>query len=181
MDVSATFCRSSSGPAERQRPSMRPFHAVYAAGLTVIPEQVTNCHVQVVIDTYLGVRHGLMSFLKPETLVLCLISSDPVRRLHERDLIDELRARKVGYLVGIADPTGSEILFDHVIPAIAPRTDDALRTPHEMIGPQLLSYYLSRHLKLNPDDPCSVAAGNQEVQQLGSIQRIHSPARSEAG
>jgi tagatose-6-phosphate ketose/aldose isomerase len=149
----------------------------WAADAGLMALEMTNCRFQVVIDTYLGLRHGLISFIKPETLVLCLLSSDPVRRLYERDLINELRARKVGYLVGIADPTDSEALFDEVIPAIAPRTDDALRTPWEMIGPQLLSYYLSLHLSLNPDDPCSVALGNQVVQQF----RIHPTNPSTAG
>ena len=149
----------------------------WAADAGLMALEMTDCRFQVVIDTYLGLRHGLMSFVKPETLVLCLLSSDPVRRLYEQDLIDELRARKVGYLAGIADPTDSEALFDDVIPAIAPRTDDALRTPWEMIGPQLLSYYLSQHLGLNPDDPCSVAAGNPMVQRF----RIHPATPSAAG
>jgi tagatose-6-phosphate ketose/aldose isomerase len=138
----------------------------WAADAGLMALEMTDCNFQVIVDTYLGLRHGLMTFIKPETLVLCLLSSDPVRRLYERDLIHELRAKKSGYLVGIADPTDSEGLFDEVIPSIAPRIDDALRTPYEMIGPQLLSYYLSQHLKLNPDDPCSVAAGNPVVPQF---------------
>jgi tagatose-6-phosphate ketose/aldose isomerase len=147
----------------------------WAADAGLLALEMTDCRFQVLIDTFLGLRHGLMSFLKPGTLVLGLTSSDPVRRLYERDLLDELRAKKVGYLVGISDPTGSELLFDDVIPAVAPRMDDALRTPYEMIGPQLLSYYLGRHLRLNPDDPCSVAGGTQGGQQF----RIH-PANSSA-
>jgi tagatose-6-phosphate ketose/aldose isomerase len=149
----------------------------WAADAGLMALEMTNCNFQVVVDTYLGLRHGLMSFIKPETLVLCLLSSDPVRRLYERDLIHELRTRQCGYLVGIADPIDSEELFDEVIPSIAPRTDDALRTPYEMIGPQLLSYYLSQHLRLNPDDPCSVAVGNQVIQQF----RIHPTNSSPAG
>ena len=141
----------------------------WAADAGLMALEMTDCRFQVVIDTFLGLRHGLMSFLKPETLVLGLVSSKPLRRLYERDLLNELRARKVGYLLGISDPTDSELPFDDVIPAVAPRTEDALRTPYEMIGPQLLSYYLGQRLRLNPDDPCSVAAGTQVVQQF----RIH--------
>ncbi len=144
----------------------------WAADAGLMALEMTDCHFQVVIDTYLGLRHGLMSFIKSDTLVLCLLSSDPVRCLYERDLIHELRTKKMGYLVGIADPADSKDLFDDVIPSIAPRTDDALRTPYEMMGPQLLSYYLCRQLRLNPDDPCSVAAGNQVTQPF----RIH-PAK----
>jgi tagatose-6-phosphate ketose/aldose isomerase len=137
------------------------------AGLMVL--EMTDCRFQVITDTFLGLRHGLMSFVKPETLVLCLLSNDPVRRLYELDLIDELRAREVGYLVGIANPSDAKDLFDDVIPAVAPLIEDALRTPWEMMGPQLLSYYLNQHLGLNPDDPCAVAGGDPDVQRF----RVH--------
>ena len=147
----------------------------WAADAGLMALEMTDCRFQVVIDTFLGLRHGLMSFLKPETLVLGLVSSKPLRRLYERDLLNELRARKVGYLLGISDPTDSELPFDDVIPAVASGIEDALRTPYEMIGPQLLSYYLGRHLRLNPDDPCSVATGAQGAQQF----RVH-PANSSA-
>src|SRR6201998_2116740 len=92
----------------------------------------------VVSETYLGLRHGPMSFLRPDTLVLCLLSSDPTRRLYENDLVKELRAKKLGYLVGIAGPDGADESFDEVVPAVLPDTTDDLRTPFEILIPQLL-------------------------------------------
>ncbi len=97
------------------------------AGLKML--EMCAGHFPVVTETFLGFRHGPMSFVKPDTLVLCLLSSDPVRRLYEVDLIEELHSKKIGYLVGIADPVESKGLFDDAIPAIAPCVDDALRTP----------------------------------------------------
>jgi len=35
---------------------------------------------------------------------------------------------------------------------IAPRANDALRTPYEIVGPQLLGYHLSLRIGLNPDN-----------------------------
>lgn len=125
---------------------------------------MTAGHFPVITETYLGLRHGPMSFLKSDTLVLCLLSADPVRRLYEVDLIHELRAKKIGYLVGIVDPTESEGLFDEVIPAIAPRENDALRTPYEIVGPQLLGYHLSLRVGLNPDNPSPTGVINRVVQ-----------------
>jgi tagatose-6-phosphate ketose/aldose isomerase len=87
-----------------------------------------------------------------------------VRRLYEADLIHELRSKKIGYLIGIADPADSEDLFHEVIPAIAPRENDALRTPYEIIGPQLLGYYLSLRIGLNPDNPSPSGVINRVVQ-----------------
>jgi tagatose-6-phosphate ketose/aldose isomerase len=137
------------------------------AGLKTL--EMTAGHFPVVTETHLGLRHGPMSFVKADTLVLCLLSSDPVRRRYEADLIHELRAKKIGYLVGIADPAESEGLFDAVIPAIVPHADDALRTPYEIVGPQLLGYHLSLSIGLNPDNPSPDGVINRVVQGV----RIH--------
>jgi tagatose-6-phosphate ketose/aldose isomerase len=137
------------------------------AGLKTL--EMTAGHFPVVTETHLGLRHGPMSFVKSDTLVLCLLSSDPVRRRYEEDLISELRAKKIGYLVGIVDPTTSEGLFDEVIPAVAPQAMDALRTPYEILGPQLIGYYLSLRIGLNPDNPSPNGVINRVVQGV----RIH--------
>jgi tagatose-6-phosphate ketose/aldose isomerase len=121
------------------------------AGLKTL--EMTSGHFAVVMETFLGLRHGPMSFVKPDTFVLCLLSSDPLRRAYELDLVDELRTKKIGYLVGIANADESDLLFDEMIPAIAPQEDDALRTPYEIVGPQLLGYHLSLRIGLNPDNP----------------------------
>jgi len=125
--------------------------------------EMTAGRFPLVAETYLGLRHGPMSFITPDTLVLCLLSSDAVRRSYEEDLIRELRAKKIGYLVGIADPGSAEGLFDQIIPAVAPNADDALRTPYEILGPQLLGYYLSLHVGLNPDNPSPDGVINRVV------------------
>ena len=66
------------------------------AGLKLL--EMTVGHFPVISETFLGLRHGPMSFVKADTLVLCLLSSDPVRRLYEKDLIQELRSKKLGYM-----------------------------------------------------------------------------------
>jgi tagatose-6-phosphate ketose/aldose isomerase len=137
------------------------------AGLKTL--EMTAGHFPVVAETHLGLRHGPMSFVKPDTLVLCLLSNDPVRRRYEEDLIDELRTKKIGYLVGIVDPGASNGLFDDVIPAIAPQEIDALRTPYEILGPQLIGYHLSLRIGLNPDNPSPNGVINRVVQGV----RIH--------
>ena len=118
----------------------------------------------VMAETFLGLRHGPMSFVRSDTLVLCLLSQDPLRRLYEQDLLRELRAKKIGYLVGIADPAETGEWFDAVIPAIAPRLPDALRTPFEVIAPQLLGYHLSLLKGMNPDNPSPGGVINRVVQ-----------------
>jgi tagatose-6-phosphate ketose/aldose isomerase len=132
------------------------------AGLKML--EMTAGSFPLITETYLGLRHGPMSFVRPDTLVLCLFSSDPVRRLYEADLLRELRAKKIGYLVGITGSTETESLLDEGIPAVAPNEDDVFRTPYEILGPQLLGYHLSLRIGLNPDNPSPEGVINRVVQ-----------------
>lgn len=131
------------------------------AGLKAL--EITAGRFPVITETYLGLRHGPISFLNEDTFVLCLLSSDPLRRRYEEDLIRELRTKKLGYLVGIASPHDLG-LFDRIISAIAPQTPDFLRTPYEIVIPQLLGYHLSLLIGMNPDNPSPRGVINRVVQ-----------------
>jgi tagatose-6-phosphate ketose/aldose isomerase len=139
------------------------------AGLKML--EMTGGRFPVITETYLGLRHGPMSFVKPDTFVLCLLSNDPLRRLYEMDLITELRTKEIGYLTGIAETQEGQAVFDEVIPAVSPHTDDDLRTPYEIMGPQLLGYHLSLRCGLNPDNPSPEGIINRVVQGV----RIYPP------
>ncbi len=120
------------------------------AGLKTV--EMTAGKFPVLTETYLGLRHGPMSFVREDTLVLCLLSSDPHYRLYEADLLRELRSKKLGYLLGIA-PADQGDLFDAVVPAVLPDARDEFRTPYEIATAQLLGYHLSLRAGLNPDNP----------------------------
>jgi tagatose-6-phosphate ketose/aldose isomerase len=126
--------------------------------------EMTAGRFPVLAESYLGLRHGPMAFLRPETLVLALLSSDPLRRAYELDLLHELRDKKIGYLVGVAGEDVDGFEFDQLIPAIAPQTEDALRTPYEIVAAQLLGYNLSLLSGLNPDNPSPDGVINRVVQ-----------------
>ena len=138
------------------------------AGLKIL--EMTAGRFPVVTETYLGLRHGPMSFLRADTLVLCLLSNDPVRRLYEVDLIAELRSKKLGYSVAIAGPGEHGSLFDEVMPAVLPEAPDEFRTPFEILIPQLLGYHLSLRQGLNPDNPSPDGVITRVVQGV----KIHS-------
>jgi len=142
------------------------------AGLKLL--EMTAGRFPLVTESFLGLRHGPMSFVKANTLVLCLLSNDPVRRMYELDLVRELRAKKLGKVVGIggeAGPNsdgkngvGAEQLFYEILPAVAPKLPDDLRTPFEIVAPQLLGYHLSVRIGLNPDNPSPDGIINRVVQ-----------------
>jgi tagatose-6-phosphate ketose/aldose isomerase len=140
------------------------------AGLKVM--EMTSGRFPVITETYLGLRHGPMSFLRQDTLVICMLSSDPLRCQYEVDLIRELQSKNLGYLVGIADSAEHSDLFDEVIPAVLPHAADALRTPYEIVTPQLLGYHLSLSIGINPDNPSPDGIINRVVQGF----RIHAAA-----
>lgn len=124
--------------------------------------EMTAGKVAAIAETYLGLRHGPMSFLEDETLVLCFVSSEPRLRRYEEDLVRELRAKRLGRLaaVGPAEPE----LFDLALETRAGSLPDWLRTPVEIIFAQLLGWYLSVRLGLDPDNPSPGGVINRVVQ-----------------
>ena len=144
------------------------------AGLKTL--EMTSGSFSMISETLLGLRHGPMSYIQSDTFVLCLLSSDRVRRLYELDVIEELRIKGIGYLAGIADPDEVAGMFDEVIPAIAPHLEDDLRTPYEIAGAQLLGYHMSVRSGLNPDNPSPDGIIHRVVQDF----RIHPPIESGA-
>lgn len=141
----------------------------HEAGLKTL--EMTAGRFPVMVETYLGLRHGPMSFVRQDSLVLCLLSSDPLRRLYEIDLIRELREKKLGSLASIGGSAEEGELFDTVIPAVLPGGPDSLRTPFEILTPQLLGYFLSLRIGLNPDNPSPEGVISRVVQGV----TIHSP------
>ena len=117
-------------------------------------------------ETFLGLRHGPMSFVTPDTLVLCFLSSSPNRRLYEEDLIRELRQKGLGHIVGVLPDSSDETLFDQSIPACAGTLRDELRVPFEIPFAQLLAYHLSVRAGLDPDNPSPLGAITRVVRKF---------------
>ena len=131
--------------------------------------EMTAGRVVAASETFLGVRHGPMSFLRSDSMVLCVLSSDPDRRRYEQDLIHELRQKKLGYLVVVGGPDADKDLGHEFVPAMAPGLPDNLRTPFEIVFPQLLAYHLSLASHLDPDDPSPDGVITRVVRQF----RLH--------
>ena len=47
-------------------------------------------------ESYLGLRHGPMSGIRPDTLLVAFLSSDPLVRAYELDLLRELDRKALG-------------------------------------------------------------------------------------
>jgi len=131
--------------------------------------EMTAGRVAAASETFLGIRHGPMSFLRSDSIVLCVLSSDIHRRRYEEDLIHELRQKKLGHLVVVGGPDSDQSLGHEFVPAMAPELPDNLRVPFEIVFPQLLAYHLSLAAHLDPDDPSPDGVITRVVRQF----RLH--------
>ena len=126
--------------------------------------EMTAGRIATLAETYLGLRHGPMSFLDRDTLVLCFVSSEPRRQRYEMDLIEELRTKQLGRLVGLAPPGAGGRVFDAVVSTEASALPDYLRTPAEIVFCQLLAYHASLGFGLDPDNPSPAGVIHRVVQ-----------------
>ncbi len=121
------------------------------AALKII--ELTDGRVMALPETFLGLRHGAVGFLREDTPVVCFLSSDSRKRVYELDLIEDLRGKGLGRLVVIGNDAGLALSRDWFIPATAPNLPDGLRTPFEIPLAQLLAYHLSLAVNVDPDNP----------------------------
>lgn len=126
--------------------------------------EMTAGQITPMVETYLGLRHGPLSFLRDDTLVVCVLSSDPRRRRYEIDLVRELRDKDLGRRVALGSPGADRELFEYVVETGASGLPDYLRTPAEVVFSQLLGYHLSLRLGLDPDNPSPSGVINRVVQ-----------------
>jgi tagatose-6-phosphate ketose/aldose isomerase len=112
--------------------------------------EMTDGRVFAMPESYLGLRHGPICFLRERTPVICFSSMDANKRRYEQDLVEDLKQRGLGkvVLIGNGDSGG-----DMNVRASAWNLPDSLRTPFEVVFAQLLAYHLSVHANVNPDNP----------------------------
>jgi tagatose-6-phosphate ketose/aldose isomerase len=119
--------------------------------------EMTAGRVTTFPETYLGLRHGPMAAVNEDALVVCFLSSDPVIRAYELDLVRELDRKKLGarkVIVGDGIPeeiVGPEDLAVE-LPGLAGLGDDGAPLLDVLVG-QLLAFFRCRAIGLRPDMP----------------------------
>jgi tagatose-6-phosphate ketose/aldose isomerase len=142
--------------------------------------EMTGGRVATMAETYLGLRHGPMCFVDGRTLVVCYVSSDPLVRSYEQDLIAELDAKGLGarkLVVGVDDPgaalcKGSDLAISYDFGG-APAEDADLALLDVMIG-QILGFHRCREEGLQPDSPSESGVISRVVGEF----QIHLPERT---
>jgi tagatose-6-phosphate ketose/aldose isomerase len=142
------------------------FGAAREAALKML--EMTAGRISSMPETYLGLRHGPMSFVHADTLLVCFLSSDPLVRAYESDLIRELNRKQLGMaklLLGDGVDAGLASEHDAIleVPGIAELGDDNAPVLDVVAG-QLLAFFRCRREGLKPDSPSEDRVINRVVE-----------------
>ena len=153
------------------------FGAAREAALKMI--EMTAGKVWAMPETYLGLRHGPMSFVHDDTLVVCFLSSESTGRAYECDLVRELDQKGLGMMkLVIGDIVPADLLRKRDIliecPGLAKSGDDASPVIDVVIG-QLLAFFRCMEEGLRPDSPSESGVINRVVQSF----TLHVPLASD--
>jgi tagatose-6-phosphate ketose/aldose isomerase len=137
--------------------------------------EMTNGRVKTFPETYLGLRHGPMCAIDDDTLVVCFLSSDPVARAYEIDLVRELQRKRLG---GRRVIVGRGVPLDLVsargvaveVPELDALGDEGAPVVDVMVG-QLLAVFRCLSLGLRPDLPSDDGVINRVVEEFALHRR----------
>ena len=131
------------------------FAAAREASLKIL--EMTAGRVTTLCETYLGLRHGPMSYVHEDSLIVCFLSSDPLVRAYEADLIRELGRKQLGL---------SKLIIGEDIPQdLVGKSDFALECTGlnevgdenasivDVVVGQLLGFFRCLKEGLHPDSP----------------------------
>lgn len=140
------------------------FGAAREAALKML--EMTAGRVSTICETYLGLRHGPMSFVGDDSLIVCFLSSDARRRAYEADLLRELDRKGLGM--------AKLVVGDRVPPDLIRNQDSVLECEGladvgdenaavvDVVAAQLLAFFRCLKEGLRPDSPS----------ESGVIQRV---------
>jgi tagatose-6-phosphate ketose/aldose isomerase len=130
--------------------------------------EMTAGRVTTMSETYLGVRHGPMSYVHEDTLVLCFLSSDPTLRAYEADLLRELDQKQLGLrkvIVGEEVPVRLVHENDVVLECVGlAQIGDENAPVIDVLAAQLLAFFRCLEMGLRPDSPSEDGVINRVVQ-----------------
>ena len=132
--------------------------------------EMTSGRITTICESYLGLRHGPMSFVHEDTLIVCHLSSDPTTRAYELDLLAELDRKKLGLsklMVGENVPDAAVRYGDLVVqcPGLSALGDDEAATVYVVVA-QLLAFFRCLEEGLQPDSPSEGGVINRVVESF---------------
>ncbi len=117
-------------------------------------------------DSFLGLRHGPKAVIDNSTIIIYLFSNDSYVEQYENDLVNEISQQKLGlFSIGILDKQKGEIDLDMSIKMNDnhENLDEDFLSIVSILPAQILGYYKSIQLGLNPDNPSASGAISRVV------------------
>src|SRR6267154_810562 len=138
--------------------------------------ELTSGRVTTISETYLGFRHGPMSYVQDDTLIVCILSCDSTIRAYELDLLDELDRKKLGLskvIIGESIPNSVVRESDEVIECKGLREIGDEENPVlYVVVAQLLAFFRCLAEGLQPDSPSQGGIINRVVERFP----LHTPS-----
>jgi tagatose-6-phosphate ketose/aldose isomerase len=138
--------------------------------------ELTSGRVTTLCETYLGFRHGPMSYIQDDTLIVCNLSCDSTTRAYELDLLRELDRKKLGLskvIIGEKVPDSAVREGDEVIECRGLTVLGDEETPVVyVIVAQLLAFFRCLEEGLQPDSPSEGGIINRVVEKFP----LHTPS-----
>ena len=176
MEYFDSLARAAQAPFKRAvfLGSGARFAAAREAALKML--EMTAGRVTTLCETFLGLRHGPMSYVHKDCLIVAFLSSDPQLRAYESDLLRELDRKGLGLLkviVGENVPRDLVRKEDVAVEAEGMKDlgDDNSPVIDVLVG-QLLAFSRCLEEGLRPDSPSENGIISRVVQSFA----LHLPA-----
>ena len=145
--------------------------AAIESGLKVL--ELTSGRIGSIAESFLGLRHGPMSAIDDDTLVVAFFSADARRRQYEMDLIQEIKEKGLTSKFLAVEPNATKngliATNNTLFLGLQHGISDFYLTPLAAIVGQLLGLFASLKEGLRPDDPSPHGAIGRVVTHV----RIH--------
>lgn len=136
--------------------------AAIESGLKVM--ELTGGRVVALTESFLGLRHGPLSAIDADTLVVGFLSSSARRRAFELDLVQEICDKKLTEKCLIVAPTNDALSFkDKLCLELPEAIADLYLPPLYVLVGQLLGLSASLREGLRPDEPSPQGAISRVV------------------
>ncbi len=137
--------------------------------------ELTSGRVTTLCESFLGFRHGPMSYVQDDTLIVCNLSCHPTIRAYEMDLLHELDRKKLGaskLIVGENIPDSVVREGDEVIECrgLTELGDEETPIVYVVVA-QLLAFFRCLEEGLQPDSPSEGGIINRVVERFP----LHTP------
>jgi tagatose-6-phosphate ketose/aldose isomerase len=137
--------------------------------------ELNSGRIATLAQSALGLRHGPLSFVNDETLVVAYLSGEKHRQQYELDLLEEMQAKNLGAETLIVIPqanTRADRITKNVLSLDAPEAFPDFCLPAvDIVAGQLLGLFFAIENGITPDSPSTGA-----ISRVVSHVKIYSPA-----